>query len=149
MLFRSLFAALLSFPALLSGSSILARPCKARQLFDQSALSDKLFLLFTCSSFFNFLGYIIPYFYIPTYAKDRLGASDSMALYTLVVSVGASFFGRLGSGVLAHYLGSIVTWGLCACASGACALAWIGIDDMAGFVVFAAFWGEFPFSPFY
>ncbi|KAF2476390.1 MFS general substrate transporter [Lindgomyces ingoldianus] len=114
--FIALFAALLSFPALLSGSSILARPRKARRLFDKTALKDKLFIIFTFSTFFTFLGYIVPYFYIPSYAQDKLGTSGSTALYSLVVSVAGSFFGRLGSGVLAHYLGSTVTWILCSLA---------------------------------
>jgi fucose permease len=139
--FVALFAALGSFPALLSGSGILARPRKARRLFDKSALKDRLFLIFTCSTFFTFLGYIVPYFYIPTYAKDRLGLTESKALYMLVVSVAGSFFGRLGSGVVAHYLGSIVTWMLCALASGILSLCWIRIETEAGFYAFSVLWG--------
>lgn len=139
--FVALVAAFLSFPALLSGSSILARPRKARRLFDKTALKDRLFIIFTCSTFFNFLGYIVPYFYIPTYAQEKLGTSDSLALYMLVMSVGASFFGRLGSGLLAHYLGSIVTWALCACTSGVLALCWIKIETEAGFIAFSILWG--------
>lgn len=83
----------------------------------------------------------MPYFYIPTYAKDRLGVTDSMALYTLVMSVGASFFGRLGSGFIAHYLGSIVTWMLCALASGILSLSWISIETEASFIAFSILWG--------
>lgn len=64
-----------------------------------------------------------------------------MALYTLVISVGASFFGRLGSGVLAHYIGSIVTWMLCAFACGILALSWISIETVPTFVVFSVMWG--------
>ncbi|KAF2643312.1 MFS general substrate transporter [Massarina eburnea CBS 473.64] len=139
--FITLTTALLSFPALLSGSKVLAQPRKARRLFDPSALHDRLFLIFTASTFFNFLGYIVPYFYIPTYAREVLGTSDSLALYMLVMSVAASFFGRILSGVLAHYLGSVVTWGLCAFASGVLALAWIGIDTVGGFIAFSILWG--------
>lgn len=140
--FIALVAALLSFPALLSGSGMLSRPRRARRLFDRTALRDKLFLIFTASTFFNFLGYIVPYFYIPTYARVKLGMSDSVALYMLIASVAASFFGRLGSGILAHYLGSIVTWGLCAMGSGVLALSWIGIDTQGGFLAFSILWGE-------
>lgn len=142
--FVALFSALLSFPALLSGSGILARPRKARRLFDKTALKDRLFIIFTCATFSTFLGYIAPYFYIPTYAKDGLGLSESTALYMLVVSIAASFFGRLGSGALAHYLGSIVTWMLCALASGILSFAWISIDTKGAFIAFSVLWGELP-----
>lgn len=146
--FVALFAAVGSFPALLSGSGILARPRKARRLFDKTALKDRLFLIFTCSTFFTFLGYIVPYFYIPTYAKDRLGLTESKALYMLVVSVAGSFFGRLGSGVMAHYLGSIVTWMLCALASGILSLCWIRIETEAGFYAFSVLWGRLSLMSF-
>lgn len=139
--FIALFAALLSFPALLSGSSVLARPRKARALFDSSALKDKLFIIFTCSTFFTFLGYIVPYFYIPTYAKEKLGTSDSLALYMLVMSIAASFFGRLGSGIVAHYLGSIITWTICTLGSAILAFSWMSIEKESTFIAFSIFWG--------
>ncbi|KAL1611322.1 hypothetical protein SLS59_000040 [Nothophoma quercina] len=105
--FVALAAAIMSIPALLSGSSVLATKRKARSLFDKTAYKDKLFLIFTCCSFSTFLGYIVPYFYIPTYARDRLGLSQSTGLYTLVMAIAASFFGRLMSGALAQWLGPI------------------------------------------
>lgn len=146
--FVSLFAALLSFPALLSGSKVLTRPRRPRQLFDPTALRDRLFLIFTCSSFFTFLGYIVPYFYIPTYAKDKLGMSQSMALNMLVLAIAGSFFGRLAGGIGGHYFGSIFTWMVCACASGVLSLCWIGIEDDATFMAFSVLWGIY-LLPFY
>ena len=140
--FVALACALISFPALLSGSSVLARPRKARRLFDRSALHDRLFILFTISTFFNFLGYIVPYFYIPTYARERLGSTDSMALYMLVMSLAGTFFGRLASGLVAHYLGSIVTWGCCSLGSGILALCWISIETERAFIAFSIMWGK-------
>jgi predicted MFS family arabinose efflux permease len=139
--FIALFAALLSFPALLSGSGILARPRQARKLFDKTALKDRLFLIFTGCSFFTFLGYIVPYFYIPTYAKDRLGMSESMALYTLIMAIAGSFFGRLAGGIMGHYLGSIFSWLVCALASGILSLTWISIEDKATFIAWSILWG--------
>ncbi|KAF2110083.1 major facilitator superfamily domain-containing protein, partial [Lophiotrema nucula] len=139
--FIAMACALLSFPALLSGSSILARPRKARKLFDRSALHDRLFIIFTCSTFFNFLGYIVPYFYIAAFAQDKLGTSESKALYTLIASVAASFFGRVGCGFLAHYVGNIVTWGICSFACGVLSLSWISIEDEGTFIAFSVLWG--------
>jgi MFS family permease len=140
--FVALAAAALSIPALLSGSSMLATKRKARALFDKSALTDRLFLIFTASTFFTFLGYIVPYFYIPTYARERLGSSDSLALYMLVFSIAGSFFGRLMSGVFAHYLGAIVAWILCTFASGVLALCWISIERESTFIAFSVLWGK-------
>ena len=140
--FVALFAALLSSPALLSGSSMLARPRKARRLFDATALRDPLFLTFTCCSFFTFLGYNVPYFYIPTYAREKLGTSNSLSLYMLVISISGSFFGRLVSGVVAHYMGSIVTWMLYAFCSGVLSLCWISIEKVSTFIAFSVLWGK-------
>ncbi|RMZ72243.1 Major facilitator superfamily domain general substrate transporter [Pyrenophora seminiperda CCB06] len=137
--FVALAAALLSIPALLSGSEWLKYKRKRRALFDKSALQDRLFLIFTACSFSTFLGYIVPYFYIPTYAKERLGSSESTALYMLVLSIAGSFFGRLVSGVAAHWLGAIVTWTLCTFASGVLALCWITIEDEKTFIAFSFF----------
>lgn len=140
--FVALFAALLSFPALLSGSSILARPRQARRLFDKTALRDRLFLLFTATTFITFLGYIVPYFYIPTYAREKLGSSESTGLYMLVIAVAGSFFGRLGSGLMAHHLGAIFTWMMCNLASGILALCWMLIKTERALIAFSALWGE-------
>ncbi|CBX94458.1 hypothetical protein IAQ61_009696 [Plenodomus lingam] len=141
--FVALACALLSIPALLSGSAWLKRPRKRRALYDKSALRDPLFLIFTCCSFTTFLGYIVPFFYIPTYARERLGSDESTALYMLVLAIAGSFFGRLASGVTAHYLGAIVTWGANAFASGVLALCWMGIRREREFVAFSILWGFF------
>jgi predicted MFS family arabinose efflux permease len=139
--FVALACASLSIPALLSGSAWLKHKRLRRALFDESALHDRLFLIFTCCSFSTFLGYIVPYFYIPTFARERLGSSESTALYMLVLSIAGSFFGRLVSGVAAHWCGAIVTWGVCAFASGVLALCWIGIEEESTFIAFSILWG--------
>ncbi|EAT92589.2 hypothetical protein SNOG_01094 [Parastagonospora nodorum SN15] len=141
--FVALVAACLSIPALLSGSKMLATKRKARALFDKSALHERLFLIFTACSFFTFLGYMVPYFYIPTYARERLGSSDSLSLYMLVFAIAGSFFGRLTSGVIAHFAGAIVTWILCVFASGVLALSWISIEKESTFIAFSILWGFF------
>ncbi|KAI8937768.1 hypothetical protein NX059_005468 [Plenodomus lindquistii] len=145
--FVALTCALLSIPTLLSGSAWLNRPRKRRALLDKSALHDRLFLIFTCCSFSTFLGYIVPYFYIPTFAREKLGSGESAALYMLVLAIAGSFFGRLASAVMAQYFGAIVTWGICTCASGVMALCWITIEKESTFIAFSILWGTcFHFS---
>ena len=140
--FIALAISLASFPALLSGSSGLKKARKARRLVDKSAFRDPLFIVFTCSSFTCFLGYIVPYFYIPTYAQDHIGVSAEFALYILVIAIAGSFFGRLTSGYVAHYVGIILTWIACAFISGILSLCWIGIKSEKSFLAFSALWGE-------
>jgi predicted MFS family arabinose efflux permease len=140
--FIALAISLASCPALLSGSSGLKTPRKARKLVDKAAFRDRLFVIFTCASFACFLGYIIPYFYIPTYAQDHLGVSPSLALYILVIAIAASFFGRLTSGYVAHYAGNMLTWMVCALVSGVLSLCWIGIKSEKSFIAFSALWGK-------
>jgi MFS family permease len=139
--FIALGISLASFPALLSGTSILKVPRKARKLFDASAWRDPLFLVFTASSFCCFLGYITPYFFIPTYAQDALGLSQTLALYILVMSIAGSFLGRLLSGYLAHYLGANFTWIFCSFFAGLLSLCWIAVDSEATFIAWAVLWG--------
>ena len=134
--------ALLSFPAFLSGSSMLAQPRKARKLVDTSAFKDRLFILFTCSTFATFLGYIVPFFYIPTYSQDRLGVSESSSLYILVISLAGSFFGRLVCGYVARYVGSMLTWIVCSLVSGILSLCWISIESEKSFIAFSVLWGK-------
>lgn len=141
--FIALAISLASFPALLSGTSILKVPRKARKLFDKTAWRDPLFLVFTASSFCCFLGYITPYFFIPTYAQDHLGVSQTFALYILVMSIAGSFFGRLLSGYLAHYLGANLTWIICSLLAGMMSLLWIVVDSEASFIAWSVLWGLF------
>ena len=140
--FIALAISLASFPALLSGSSGLKRPRKARRLLDKSAFRDPLFLVFTCSSFTCFLGYIIPYFYIPTYAQDHLNVSAEFSLYILVVAIAGSFFGRLSCGFVAHHCGNMLTWITCAFVSGLLSLCWISIETEKSFLAFSTLWGK-------
>lgn len=146
--FVALAAALLSIPALLSGSDWLKHKRKRRSLFDKTALQDRLFLIFTSCTFATFLGYIVPYFYIPTYAKERLGSSESTALYMLVLSIAGSFFGRLSSAVAAHWLGANVTWAICTFASGVLSFCWISIEDEKTFTAFSILWGKYSWLAF-
>jgi len=132
---------IIAFPALLSGTSSLAKARTARKLYDPAAFKDSSFIIFTLCSFFTFLGYIVPYFYIPSFAQDVLGISKNSALNILVMAIAASFFGRLSAGLIAHRLGSIFTWLCCAAVSGALSLCWMAVSTQSGLIAFSVFWG--------
>lgn len=139
--FIALGITILAFPMLMWRTDRLAKARTARKLYDLTAFKDPGFLIFTACSFTTFFGYIVPYFYIPTYAQDVLGISSSFALYILVMSIAASFFGRLFIGVVAQHLGAILTWFLVCLVSGIISLSWIAVETQAGLIVFSIFWG--------
>jgi predicted MFS family arabinose efflux permease len=139
--FIALGICVISFPALLRGTSSLAKARTARRLYDGAAFKDSSFLLFTACMVLTFLGYIVPYFYIPTFAQDVLDISKSFALYILIIAIAASFFGRLSAGLIAHHLGPIFTWFCCAAVSGILCLCWIPVSTQSGFISFSVFWG--------
>jgi predicted MFS family arabinose efflux permease len=131
----------IAFPALLYGTGLLAKARPARKLYDFSAFKDSDFNIFTACSFATFLGYIVPYFYIPTFAQDVLGISKTFALYILVMGIAASFFGRLSAGVIAHQMGAILTWFFCALVSGILSLCWMAVNSQRGLIAFSVLWG--------
>ncbi|KAH8893443.1 MFS general substrate transporter [Thozetella sp. PMI_491] len=139
--FIALGVALISYPALVSGTESLSIARTRRKLLDPTALRDLSFYLFATGSFMTFLGYMTPYFYITTFAEDALGLSTSTSLYMLVTATAASFFGRLSAGVTAHFLGPILTWLCCAAISGVLCLCWMAVRTESGLIVFSVFWG--------
>lgn len=114
---------------------------RTRKLFDKEALDDMPFWFYAMATTTTFMAYLVPYFYMPTFAQQVLGQSTSLASYTLIASQAASVPGRLLAGVAANYFGVMVTWVACATISGTVCLAWIGINGYSGFVVFCAFYG--------
>ena len=93
-----------------------------------------------------FCGYLVPFFYIPSYGQVELGMSRGLALYTLVISSGVSVVGRLISATVAQRVGAMIPWITCAVVSAIMCLAWIGIHSVAAFLVFAALYGKPGFS---
>ncbi|KAF2480250.1 major facilitator superfamily domain-containing protein [Neohortaea acidophila] len=138
--FVSLAAFAIAAPTLRLGKR---RAGTSRKLFDRAALTDVPFLLFTLAQFFVFLGYLVPLFYIPTFAQVALHTSQSTALYILIGSQGASLFGRLAATYVVRYVGVMVPWAGCCCASGILCFAWIAITEQSGFIAFAVLYGFF------
>ena len=113
-----------------------------KKLIDIRALRDLPFWSFTAANFLLYLGYITPFYYIPTYAQTKLGTSRSMASYVLIISQACSIIGRVGTTICAHYFGSMVSWIFCGILSGILCFAWISADTLVRFILFAAFYGK-------
>lgn len=146
MLFLFITAALLlSSEGGLKSRAMSDRP---RVLFDTRALKDLPFWSYTVANFLIYLGYITPYYYIPTYAQTMLHTSRSLGSYILMASQAASIVGRVATTVFAHYYGSMISWVLCGVISGILCLSWISADTLPRFIVFVAFYGNTPLVHF-
>lgn len=114
-----------------------------RKLFDKSALKDLPFWAYSMVTFFTFMAYLVPYFYMPYYAQTVLGVSSSKASYTLVASQAASIPGRLLAATVANYFGVMAAWTGCATISAIVCFAWIGVKSYTGFMIFCGFYGKY------
>lgn len=137
----------IAIPLLLLGATNTKSlaPGKKRKLFDKDALTDAPFWSYSGVTFTTFMGYLVPYFYMPTYAQAVLGESQARASYTLIASQAASVPGRLLAAVAANYFGVMVAWTGCAAVSAILCFSWSAVDSYGGFVAFCALYGEFSF----
>ncbi|KAK5097814.1 hypothetical protein LTR70_002856 [Exophiala xenobiotica] len=116
---------------------------KKRKLFDKDALRDIPFWSYVGTTFTTFMAYLVPYFYMPSYAQTVLGESQARASYALIASQAASVPGRMLAAVIANYFGVMAAWFGCALISGIVSFAWIGANSYGGFVTFCALYGAF------
>ena len=117
------------------------KPSQPRRLIDPSAFKEAPFLLLSLALFFVFISFYVPLFYIPSYAMFKLHTSDDFAFYLLAIANAGSFFGRTTPYLLSKYVGPIEIFTFWAFAAVVLLFAWIGIQNVPGFVVFSALWG--------
>jgi len=115
----------------------------ARKLFDKAAFRDLPFWMYTCANFFLFCGYLVPFLYIPSYGQVHLKMSRSLSFYSIVVAQGVSIVGRLLAATAALRFGVMIPWLTCGTVSGVLCLCWIGANENASFLAFAALYGGF------
>lgn len=135
---------LIAIPLLLAGASHTKsfNSGKSRKLFDKGALTDAGFWAYSGSTFLTFMAYLVPYFYMPTFAQSVLNQPESIASWALITSQAASVPGRMLAATAANYLGVMVTWTGCAIISGVVCIAWMGVKSYGGFLTFCAFYGK-------
>ncbi|KAJ5143013.1 uncharacterized protein N7515_001800 [Penicillium bovifimosum] len=139
-----MFALFMTGAVLLLGpeiKTVKAESTQRRSLIDMRAFKDLPFWSFVFANFFLYLGYITPYYYIPTYAQTRLGSSRTMGSNVLMISQAASILGRVFLTIFAHYCGSMMAWIFCGILSGVLCITWISADTVARFILFGAFYG--------
>ncbi|CAG8908933.1 unnamed protein product [Penicillium egyptiacum] len=121
--------------------SAKVKTTQRRSLIDLRAFKDLPFWSFAIGNFFLYLGYITPFYYIPTYAETKLCTSRSMASNVLMISQASSVIGRVVLTLFAHYYGSMISWIICGVLSGVLCICWISADSLVRFILFAAFYG--------
>lgn len=138
----------LAMPLLLWRSTNLGDVGKGtkRKLIDYAAFTDLPFWGYAMSTSFLFMGYLVPFFFMPTFAVVQLGSSRSVALYALVTSQASSVPGRLIVATAAHKFGVMICWVACAGISAIVCLIWAGIDSIGGFFAFCALYGMCSYS---
>jgi MFS family permease len=123
------------------------QPAQKRSLFDRSALKEPPFVLFTLAVFFGFVGIYIPFFYMPSFALQKIpGVTADFSVYTIAMLNAASTFGRIVPNYLADKTGPLNMIVPCALISAVVAYCWIAVENKAGMIVFCILYGFFTGS---
>lgn len=135
----------ISFPLLLWGARNVGDigTGTARKLFDKTAFRDGPFWSYSFSNFFMFMGYMVPFFFIPTFGQLELGMSRSWALYTVTFAQASSIVGRLIASYAASKVGVMIPWITCGLMSAVFNLAWTGVHTQGSFIAFSVLYGMF------
>jgi MFS family permease len=123
------------------------RPAQKRPLFDQTALRELPFMLFTLGAFFGFIGIYIPFFYMPSFALQKIpGVTADFSIYTIAILNGASTVGRIVPNYVADKTGPLNMIVPCALVSAILAYCWVAVENKGGMIVFCILYGFFTGS---
>lgn len=103
-------------------------------------------IFYLLANFFIFIGFYIPWFYIPSYAQAVLNASQATGFNILAIAHAGGFFGRLLPGYMASHsnrLGAAGTHALFAFCTVILVFCWMGVHNLSGFIVWCVIWGFF------
>ncbi|PLB55517.1 MFS general substrate transporter [Aspergillus steynii IBT 23096] len=109
-------------------------------LVDWAAFKEKPLVFFTIAMFLNFWGLYFTFFYLGTFARDRIGMSNTLNLILVLNGVGV--IGR----IVPSLIGDRITGRLnmlipISVASAVLIFAWMAVDSVAGLYVFTVFYG--------
>ncbi|KAH8814599.1 MFS general substrate transporter [Flagelloscypha sp. PMI_526] len=140
-------AAFVSFCLLLACGLMRTRlePMKSTASFRRAiigGLTDPLYMLSVFGFWAFIMGFYFPLFYIQLDAVKH-GINEHFAFYSISILNASSFFGRMGSGFVAHKLGvvSLIAFSTLSCAL--VILGMIGLSNIPSVVLIAVFYGLF------
>ncbi|KAL8788109.1 MAG: hypothetical protein Q9213_001867 [Squamulea squamosa] len=116
---------------------------------DKRAWKELPFIYYLLANFFIFLGYYIPWFYIPTAAQKLLQMSETASFYLIAVTHTGGMFGRIIPGYIASHsrrLGAAGTHTIFGLSSTIIAFVWMGVNNVPGLVIWCFIWGFFASS---
>lgn len=115
-------------------------PRKTGQWTDTSAFKDAAFILFSLSMFLNFWGLYFAFFYLGTFARDKIGTKEPINL--LMVLNGVGIIGRAVPTIIADkWVGMLNMLIPLSFASSLLVYCWAAISSTAGLYVFAIVYG--------
>ena len=139
--FIALGTTLISVPMLHTGRVVRGK--KPRQLLDVKAFTELPYLVYNIGGFLKFMGFLIPFVYLPIYAETHLHASTDQAFDLLAYANAASFVGRILAAWIANKIGVMVPWLICVFSSAIICLTWVAVSSYGGVVVFSVLYGFF------
>ncbi|KAG2421388.1 hypothetical protein HFD88_005363 [Aspergillus terreus] len=113
----------------------------ARSLIERKALTEAPFMLLSVSLLLVMLGYYVPIFYIPSFARAALHTSKSLSLYMVSIVNAASAFGRTVPYLAGTRVKPIAILFFCTAAATVAIFTWIAVFNVPGFIVWACYWG--------
>lgn len=120
-------------------------PRSSGPLIDPSALREKPFLFFTASMFLNFWGLYFAFFYLGSFAKEKLHMSESINLLMILNGVGV--IGRILPNLMGdRCTGMLNTLIPISFIASLLVYCWAAIHSVAGLYVFAVIYGLFAAS---
>ncbi|TQV93599.1 monocarboxylate permease [Cordyceps javanica] len=115
-------------------------PRKTSDWIDTTAFKDVPFIFFTISMFFAFWGLYFAFFFLGTFARDRIGVAQPIYLVVLLNGVGV--VGRISPTIVADKwcgaLNLVIAIGV---VSSLLVYCWAAVHSSAGLYVFAVIYG--------
>ncbi|OQD61838.1 hypothetical protein PENPOL_c015G04124 [Penicillium polonicum] len=113
----------------------------ARSLIDWRAFREPSFMMFSLSLTCVMLAYYVPIFYIASYARTVVHTTTDFSFYMVAIVNGTSVIGRVVPYLLVAYIKPIGILIFSVTASAIAMFTWIAATGMAGFIVWACYWG--------
>jgi MFS family permease len=113
-------------------------------LVEWAAFKEMPYLLFAVGMFLNFWGLYVAFFYVGSFSRNIVGASEATSIYLLIVMNGVGIVGRLVPNLLAdQFTGPLNILIPFSCATAIVAYCWPAAHDMSGLWTFAIVYGLF------
>ena len=114
---------------------------RARSLIDWKAFREPSYMLFSISLICVMLAYYVPIFYVASYGRVVVHTTTSLSFYMVAIVNGSSCFGRVMPYLLVAHVKPIAILLFVVVASAIAMFTWIAVSNVAGFIVWACYWG--------